>query len=91
MTAGGSGREGGRALKVRVKMTRKRTVASARWLERQLNDPYVAQANDARKRVDDPESLSGRPRDQQPTIVGSEIQRRISPAPAIARAGRAFS
>ena len=44
MTTGGSGREGGRALKVRVKMTRKRTVASARWLERQLNDPYVAQA-----------------------------------------------
>jgi len=41
---GGSGREGGRALKTRVKMTRKRTVASARWLERQLNDPYVAQA-----------------------------------------------
>ena len=44
MTTGGSGREGGRALKVRVKMTRKRTPASARWLERQLNDPYVAQA-----------------------------------------------
>ncbi len=44
MTTGGSGREGGRALKTRVKMTRKRTPASARWLERQLNDPYVAQA-----------------------------------------------
>jgi 23S rRNA (uridine2552-2'-O)-methyltransferase len=44
VTAGGSGREGGRALKVRVKKTGKRTVASARWLERQLNDPYVAQA-----------------------------------------------
>jgi 23S rRNA (uridine2552-2'-O)-methyltransferase len=44
VTKGGSGREGGRALKVRVKMTPKRTVASARWLERQLNDPYVAQA-----------------------------------------------
>ena len=44
MTTGGSGREGGRALKVRVKMTRKRTAGSARWLERQLNDPYVAQA-----------------------------------------------
>ena len=44
MTTGSSGREGGRALKTRVKMTRKRTVASARWLERQLNDPYVAQA-----------------------------------------------
>ena len=44
MTTGGSGREGGRALKTRVKMTRKRTAGSARWLERQLNDPYVAQA-----------------------------------------------
>ena len=44
MTTGGSGREGGRALKTRVLMTRKRTPASARWLERQLNDPYVAQA-----------------------------------------------
>jgi 23S rRNA (uridine2552-2'-O)-methyltransferase len=44
VTTGGSGREGGRALKTRVKMTRKRTPGSARWLERQLNDPYVAQA-----------------------------------------------
>ena len=44
MTTGGSGREGGRALKTRVKSSRKRTPASARWLERQLNDPYVAQA-----------------------------------------------
>jgi 23S rRNA (uridine2552-2'-O)-methyltransferase len=44
VTTGGSGREGGRALKTRVKMTRKRTPASARWLERQLNDPYVTQA-----------------------------------------------
>jgi 23S rRNA (uridine2552-2'-O)-methyltransferase len=44
MTGGGSGRESGRALKVRVKTARKRSVSSARWLERQLNDPYVAQA-----------------------------------------------
>ncbi len=44
MTTGGSGREGGRALKTRVKTARKRSPASARWLERQLNDPYVAQA-----------------------------------------------
>jgi 23S rRNA (uridine2552-2'-O)-methyltransferase len=42
--SGGSGREGGRALKTRVKTARKRSLASARWLERQLNDPYVAQA-----------------------------------------------
>jgi 23S rRNA (uridine2552-2'-O)-methyltransferase len=44
VTSRGSGREGGRALKVRVKTARKRSPASARWLERQLNDPYVAQA-----------------------------------------------
>jgi 23S rRNA (uridine2552-2'-O)-methyltransferase len=44
VTSRGSGREGGRALKVRIKTARKRSPASARWLERQLNDPYVAQA-----------------------------------------------
>jgi 23S rRNA (uridine2552-2'-O)-methyltransferase len=32
---------GARALKVRVKTAKKRTAASTRWLERQLNDPYV--------------------------------------------------
>ena len=36
--------EGGRALKTRVKTARKRSLASTLWLERQLNDPYVAQA-----------------------------------------------
>jgi len=40
----GSGREGGRSLKQRVKTAKKRTVSQTRWLERQLNDPYVAQA-----------------------------------------------
>lgn len=35
---------GGRKLHVRVKTAKKRTVSSARWLERQLNDPYVAAA-----------------------------------------------
>ena len=44
MTTGSSGREGGRALKTRVKTARKRSLASTLWLERQLNDPYVAQA-----------------------------------------------
>ena len=34
----------GRGLTVRVKSANKRTVSSARWLERQLNDPYVAEA-----------------------------------------------
>jgi len=46
----GAGREGagrdlsGRSLKVRVKTAKRRTPSSARWLERQLNDPYVAEA-----------------------------------------------
>ena len=44
MSAGGSGREGGRALKTRVKTARKRSLSSTLWLERQLNDPYVARA-----------------------------------------------
>ena len=44
MTGGGSGREGGRALKTRVKSARKRSLSSTLWLERQLNDPYVARA-----------------------------------------------
>lgn len=34
----------GRMKRVRVKSAKKRTVSSARWLERQLNDPYVKQA-----------------------------------------------
>ena len=38
-----SGR-GGRDLKVRVRSGRSRTLASKLWLERQLNDPYVAHA-----------------------------------------------
>ncbi len=39
-----AGRAGGRLLKTRVKTARKRPLASTLWLERQLNDPYVAQA-----------------------------------------------
>lgn len=39
---GGAG--GQRALKVRVKTARRRSASSTRWLERQLNDPYVARA-----------------------------------------------
>ncbi len=38
----GSGPGGGqRNLRVRVKTARKRTTSSQRWLDRQLNDPYV--------------------------------------------------
>jgi len=39
---GGSGRRG---LKVRVRTSNRRTASSTRWLERQLNDPYVARAS----------------------------------------------
>ena len=44
MTGGSSGREGGRALKTRVNTARKRSLSSRLWLERQLNDPFVARA-----------------------------------------------
>jgi 23S rRNA (uridine2552-2'-O)-methyltransferase len=35
---------GTRSLKQRVKTARKRTLSSQKWLERQLNDPYVTRA-----------------------------------------------
>lgn len=35
---------GTRSLKQRVKTARKRSLSSQKWLERQLNDPYVARA-----------------------------------------------
>jgi len=44
MSSGGSGREGGRALKTHVRTARKRSLSSTLWLERQLNDPFVQQA-----------------------------------------------
>jgi 23S rRNA (uridine2552-2'-O)-methyltransferase len=49
MTGGRAGRSvtggrGSRELKVRVRSGRGRTLASKLWLERQLNDPYVARA-----------------------------------------------
>ena len=49
---GGRG-AGGRGLHERVKTARKRSVSSTRWLERQLNDPYVrrAQAEGYRSRA----------------------------------------
>ena len=46
-TPGGKGTgkgPGGRELTVRVKTARGRTASSTRWLERQLNDPYVARS-----------------------------------------------
>ncbi len=39
-----TGGTGGRELKVRVRSGKGRTLAQKRWLERQLNDPYVARA-----------------------------------------------
>ncbi|CAO3420262.1 RlmE family RNA methyltransferase [Azospirillum doebereinerae] len=39
-----SSRPGGRQATVRVKTAGKRTESSKRWLERHLNDPYVAEA-----------------------------------------------
>ena len=44
MTGQGSGHEGGRALKTRVKTAKKRSLSSTLWLERQLNDPFVSRA-----------------------------------------------
>lgn len=42
---GAQGERGGqRNMKVRLKTTRQRTPSQQRWLERQLNDPYVAAA-----------------------------------------------
>ena len=41
---GPKGGSGGRELTVRVKTARGRTASSQRWLERQLNDPYVARS-----------------------------------------------
>ncbi|MEO1599356.1 MAG: RlmE family RNA methyltransferase [Pseudomonadota bacterium] len=42
-TGGSSGR-GDRTLRVKVKTAKGRRLSSTRWLERQLNDPYVARA-----------------------------------------------
>ncbi|MBL8599368.1 MAG: RlmE family RNA methyltransferase [Devosia sp.] len=41
---GGTGRRSDRDLKVRVKTSKGRKIGSTLWLQRQLNDPYVAQA-----------------------------------------------
>jgi len=43
IVSGGGNKSGGRELKVRVKSKRK-SLSSKLWLERQLNDPYVARA-----------------------------------------------
>jgi 23S rRNA (uridine2552-2'-O)-methyltransferase len=43
-TKGRSGEGGSRKLAVRVKTAKGRKVASTRWLQRQLNDPYVEEA-----------------------------------------------
>jgi 23S rRNA (uridine2552-2'-O)-methyltransferase len=43
-TGQGTGRKSERDLKVRVKSSKGRKVGSTLWLQRQLNDPYVAKA-----------------------------------------------
>jgi len=43
----GKGTGAGRTLKARVKTAKKRTDSSTRWLQRQLNDPFVAEAKRA--------------------------------------------
>jgi 23S rRNA (uridine2552-2'-O)-methyltransferase len=43
-SAPGSGQLGGRAAGVRVRTAKRRSAASTQWLQRQLNDPYVADA-----------------------------------------------
>ncbi len=43
VSAGGKA-GGSRALKVRVETAKRRSLSSKRWLDRQLNDPYVARA-----------------------------------------------
>jgi 23S rRNA (uridine2552-2'-O)-methyltransferase len=40
----GDGQRRGNRMKTKVKTARGRTISSTRWLERQLNDPYVAAA-----------------------------------------------
>jgi len=42
---GGQAGPSGRGLKTRVRSAKGRSLSSARWLERQLNDPYVAEAH----------------------------------------------
>lgn len=44
MSEKSSGGGAPRALKVKVKTAKRRTQSSTRWLERQLNDPYVARS-----------------------------------------------
>lgn len=44
MSKSGKGDGGQRGLSVRVKTARGRSTGSTRWLQRQLNDPYVARA-----------------------------------------------
>ncbi len=41
---GGTGRKSDRDFKVRVKTSKGRKIGSTLWLQRQLNDPYVARA-----------------------------------------------
>ena len=47
MTSGGDGNPGKRRAPVKLKRARRRKASSTRWLERQLNDPFVRAAREA--------------------------------------------
>ena len=47
----------------------------------------LAEADDARERVDDPEAAEGRLGDQQAAIVGAEIERRVGRRDGVSRPG----
>jgi 23S rRNA (uridine2552-2'-O)-methyltransferase len=47
MSKKGDKRSGSRGVSVRVQTAKKRSTASTRWLQRQLNDPYVVKAKQA--------------------------------------------
>ena len=51
-------------------------------LDRSLTDPArrcdpLPQANDTGERIDHPKTVGGRARDQEPAIVGAEVERRV--------------
>ena len=81
-TGKGAGRRGDRDLKTRVKTARKRTTSSTLWLQRQLNDPYVARARAEVKAVkSDPEN---------PTVVGIDYLE-MDPVPGAALLQKDFT
>lgn len=94
---GGKAGSGARGLHQRVKTARRRTVSSNRWLERQLNDPYVrrAQAEGYRSRaayklieLDEKFAFLGRARAVADLGIApggwSQVVRKLNPRAAVA-------